>query len=164
MNVLASPAQLRASFLRWALFMVPLILLIALLIDTLQRRLARTLTNLAPALSTWAEGDFSRDIQLGKTNRELHDIEASLNRLRAYLVDLVGTIRGNAEQVAGSSRTLAELRKVVWPSRQQLISESVAVLLMVTIAREVLRFFQPRACKPESSSCQASSGPCTRFP
>ena len=89
--------------------MIGLILLIALLIDTLQRKLARTLTNLAPALSTWAEGDFSRDIQLGSTNRELHDIEASLNRLRAYLVDLVGTIRRNAEQVAGSSRTLADL-------------------------------------------------------
>jgi methyl-accepting chemotaxis protein len=89
--------------------MIGLILLIALLIDTLQRRLARTLTNLAPALSTWAEGDFSQDIQLGNTNRELHDIQASLNRLRAYLVDLVGTIRLNAEQVAGSSRTLAEL-------------------------------------------------------
>jgi methyl-accepting chemotaxis protein len=89
--------------------MIGLILLIALLIDTLQRKLARTLTNLAPALSTWAEGDFNRDIQLGKTNRELHDIQASLNRLRAYLVDLVGTIRLNAEQVAGSSRTLAEL-------------------------------------------------------
>ncbi|EJM51006.1 methyl-accepting chemotaxis protein [Pseudomonas sp. GM48] len=89
--------------------MIGLILLIALLIDTLQRKLARTLTNLAPALSTWAEGDFSRDIQLGNTNRELHDIEASLNRLRAYLVDLVGTIRLNAEQVAGSSRTLADL-------------------------------------------------------
>ncbi|MNS41600.1 Methyl-accepting chemotaxis protein CtpL [compost metagenome] len=89
--------------------MIGLILLIALLIDTLQRKLARTLTNLAPALSTWAEGDFSRDIQLGNTNRELHDIEASLNRLRAYLVDLVGTIRLNAQQVAGSSRTLADL-------------------------------------------------------
>jgi len=89
--------------------MIGLFLLIALLIDTLQRKLARTLTNLAPALSTWAEGDFSRDIQLGNTNRELHDIEASLNRLRAYLVDLVGTIRLNAEQVAGSSRTLADL-------------------------------------------------------
>ena len=89
--------------------MIGLILLIALLIDTLQRKLARTLTNLAPALSTWAEGDFSRDIQLGNSNRELHDIEASLNRLRAYLVDLVGTIRRNAELVAGSSRTLADL-------------------------------------------------------
>ena len=89
--------------------MIGLILLIALLIDTLQRRLARVLTNLAPALSTWAEGDFSQPIALGKTNRELRDIEASLNRLRAYLLDLVGTIRGNAEEVAGSSRALAEL-------------------------------------------------------
>ncbi|WLH69119.1 methyl-accepting chemotaxis protein [Pseudomonas sp. FP2309] len=89
--------------------MIGLILLIALLIDTLQRRLARVLTNLAPALSTWGEGDFSQPIALGKTNRELHDIEASLNRLRAYLVDLVGTIRGNAQEVAGSSRALAEL-------------------------------------------------------
>ena len=89
--------------------MIGLILLIALLIDTLQRKLARVLTYLAPLLSTWAEGDFSRDIQLGKTNRELQDIEASLNRLRAYLVNLVGTIRLNAEQVAGSSQTLAQL-------------------------------------------------------
>ena len=89
--------------------MIGLILLIALLIDTLQRKLARVLTYLAPLLSTWAEGDFSRDIQLGKTNRELRDIEASLNRLRSYLVNLVGTLRLNAEQVAGSSQTLAEL-------------------------------------------------------
>ncbi|AUZ44572.1 methyl-accepting chemotaxis protein [Pseudomonas orientalis] len=89
--------------------MIGLILLIALLIDTLQRRLARVLTALAPALSTWAEGNFSQPIGLGRTNRELRDIEASLNRLRAYLVDLVGTIRGNAEEVAGSSRALAEL-------------------------------------------------------
>jgi preprotein translocase subunit SecE len=29
---------------------------------------------------------------------------------------------------------LAELRKVVWPSRQQLFSESVAVILMVSIS------------------------------
>ena len=63
--------------------MIGLILLIALLIDTLQRRLARTLTSLAPALSTWAEGDFAEPIELGKTNRELHDIQESLNRLRA---------------------------------------------------------------------------------
>ena len=87
--------------------MIGLILLIALLIDTLQRRLTRTLTSLAPALSRWAEGDFAQAISLGKTNRELHDIQESLNRLRQYLVELVGTIRHNAEQVAGSSHALA---------------------------------------------------------
>ncbi|WP_353632765.1 methyl-accepting chemotaxis protein [Pseudomonas vranovensis] len=87
--------------------MIGLILLIALLIDTLQRRLARVLTNLAPALSRWAEGDFAEAISLGKSNREMHDIQDSLNRLRRYLVELVGTIRNNAEQVAGSSHALA---------------------------------------------------------
>nr|WP_254964213.1 MULTISPECIES: preprotein translocase subunit SecE [unclassified Cyanobium] len=30
--------------------------------------------------------------------------------------------------------TLAELQKVVWPSRQQLFSESVAVILMVSLS------------------------------
>ncbi|QBF24986.1 methyl-accepting chemotaxis protein [Pseudomonas tructae] len=87
--------------------MIGLILLIALLIDTLQRRLARVLSNLAPALSRWAEGDFSQAITLGRSNREMHDIQDSLNRLRVYLVELVGTLRHNAEQVAGSSHALA---------------------------------------------------------
>jgi preprotein translocase subunit SecE len=41
--------------------------------------------------------------------------------------------------------TLAELRKVVWPSRQQLFSESVAVILMVSLSAaaiaEIDRFY-----------------------
>ena len=89
--------------------MIGLILLSALAIDRIQRRLASVLTRLVPALSAWAQGDFGEDIRLGSGTRELCDIEESLNRLRAYLVDLVGTIRLHAEQVAGSSRTLADL-------------------------------------------------------
>ena len=89
--------------------MIGLILLIALLIDSIQRRLTNVLNRLVPALSAWAAGDFSVEIKLNPRTRELRDIEESLNRLRAYLVDLVGTIRGHAEQVAGSSRTLADL-------------------------------------------------------
>ena len=89
--------------------MIGLILLIAIIIDSIQRRLTKILTHLVPSLSAWAQGDFATDIRLGSQIRELTDIEASLNRLRAYLVDLVGTIRQHAEQVVGSSRTLAEL-------------------------------------------------------
>ncbi len=36
------------------------------------------------------------------------------------------------------SETQGELAKVVWPSRQQLISESVAVILMVTLVATVI--------------------------
>jgi preprotein translocase subunit SecE len=34
--------------------------------------------------------------------------------------------------------TIAELRKVVWPSRSQLFSESVAVILMVGLSAAVI--------------------------
>jgi len=36
------------------------------------------------------------------------------------------------------SETKEELAKVVWPARQQLISESVAVVLMVTLVATVI--------------------------
>ncbi|MDT4809201.1 Methyl-accepting chemotaxis protein CtpL [compost metagenome] len=89
--------------------MIGLILLIALAVDRIQRRLAQLLGQLVPALSTWAHGDFTAPIALSTRIRELHDIEDSLDRLRSYLVELVAGLRSHAEQVAGSSRSLAEL-------------------------------------------------------
>jgi preprotein translocase subunit SecE len=42
---------------------------------------------------------------------------------------------GAAPQPAGfAAATIDELRRVVWPSRQQLFSESVAVILMVGLS------------------------------
>ncbi len=89
--------------------MIALILLIALAIDSLQRRLARVLGQLVPALSAWADGDFSRPISLRTRTEDLRNLEYSLNRLRSFLAELVGAIHRRAEQVAGSSQTLAEV-------------------------------------------------------
>lgn len=42
--------------------------------------------------------------------------------------------QSNAEPSGFIPATVAELRKVVWPSRGQLFSESVAVILMVGLS------------------------------
>ncbi|MBG7253087.1 methyl-accepting chemotaxis protein [Pseudomonas aeruginosa] len=89
--------------------MIALILLIALAIDSLQRRLARVLGQLVPALSAWADGDFSRPISLRTRTEDLRNLEDSLNRLRSFLAALGGAIHRRAEQGAGSSQTLAEV-------------------------------------------------------
>ncbi|RRU76057.1 methyl-accepting chemotaxis protein [Stutzerimonas xanthomarina] len=86
-----------------------LILLIALAIDRLQRQLTRALGQLVPALSEWAEGDFASEARIESKIREIADIESSLNRLRSYLLGLVGTLRLQATQVAASSRSLDEM-------------------------------------------------------
>ena len=86
---------------------IALILLIALAIDQLQRRLTQALGQLVPALSSWAKGDFSQHVALRSNTPELIDIATSLNQLRGYLLGLVGTLREHAEEVSQSSHNLA---------------------------------------------------------
>ncbi|GAB6388219.1 methyl-accepting chemotaxis protein [Stutzerimonas marianensis] len=88
---------------------IALILLIALAIDQLQRRLTRALGRLVPALSSWAEGDFSQSVTLRSKTPELMEIATSLNQLRGYLLGLVGTLREHAEEVSQSSHNLAQM-------------------------------------------------------
>ena len=88
---------------------IALILLIALAIDQLQRRLTQALGRLVPALSCWAEGDFSQSVTLRSKTPELMEIATSLNQLRGYLLGLVGTLREHAEEVSQSSHNLAQM-------------------------------------------------------
>lgn len=46
--------------------------------------------------------------------------------------------KSESQVVSFVKATRQELTKVVWPSRQQLISESVAVILMVTLVATVI--------------------------
>ncbi|WJN58593.1 methyl-accepting chemotaxis protein [Pseudomonas sp. SO81] len=106
---------------------IGLILLIALGLDQIQRRLGNVLSRLAPALSTWAAGDFAANIQLQARTREMRDIEDSLNHLRRYLVELVGTIHQHAGEVAGSSRTLAELSQGLHGGAERQLADTAQI-------------------------------------
>lgn len=101
-----------------------LILLIALTIDRLQRRLTRALGQLVPALSSWAQGDFNEAVKLDSTISEMADIETSLNRLRGYLQQLVGTLRQHAQAVADSSHSLAEVSTALHDGARHQTSET----------------------------------------
>jgi methyl-accepting chemotaxis protein len=107
--VRAEHGRIQAEVRMLQVGIIMLILLIALAIDRLQRQLTRALGQLVPALSAWAEGDFASDARIESKIREIADIESSLNRLRNYLLDLVGTLRQQATQVAASSRSLDEM-------------------------------------------------------
>ena len=107
--------------------MIGLILLVVLSLDYIQRRLTNLLTRLAPALSNWAAGDFSGEMNLGTRTREMRAIEESLNHLRRYLVELVGTIHQHAGEVADSSRTLAELSQGLHGGAERQLADSAQI-------------------------------------
>ena len=133
--------------------MIGLILLIALAIDRIQRRISRVLGQLVPALSKWADGDFSSAIVIDSRIRELHDIEESLNHLRRYLVELVTSINGHAGEVASSSRSLAELSSGLHGSAQDQASDT-------TLIRDALGELEAtisQVAEDASQTAQASS-------
>jgi methyl-accepting chemotaxis protein len=130
--------------------MIGLILLIALLIDSLQRRLARLLTGLTASLSVWAEGNFAADIPLRSNTQELSDMAQSLNRLRSYLVNLVSSIRQHAEVVASSSHTLAELSGGLHQGAQRQVGDSAHI-------RDALSELQVNITQVASNASQAAT-------
>jgi methyl-accepting chemotaxis protein len=107
--------------------MIGLILLIALMVDRIQRHLTRALGRLVVALSAWADGDFAKPIALQTRTREMRDIEESLNHLRSYLVNLVGTIRDHAQQVAGSSHALAKLSSGLHSGAERQVGDTAQI-------------------------------------
>ena len=125
--VLAEHGRIRDEVRLIQGLVIALILLIALGLDQIQRRLSQVLSRLVPALSTWAAGDFSANVQIRTRTREMRDIEESLNHLRRYLVDLVGTIHQHAGEVAGSSRTLAELSQGLHGGAERQLADTAQI-------------------------------------
>lgn len=106
---------------------IGLILLIALGLDRIQRRLSTVLSHLAPSLSTWAAGNFAAEVKIHTRTREMRDIEESLNHLRRYLVELVGTIHQHAGEVAGTSQTLAELSQGLHGGAERQLADTAQI-------------------------------------
>jgi len=91
------------------LAIITLIILIALLIDRIQRSIANAISHFAPALSTYASGDFRTPVNTHSKTRELVQLEHSANQLRSYLIDLVTTVNQQAESLNGTSLQLDQL-------------------------------------------------------
>lgn len=58
--------------------------------------------------------------------------------VKAKNVNPASAENNNPDKANFVEETKQELAKVVWPSRQQLLSESVAVILMVTLVATVI--------------------------
>ncbi|MEH6492286.1 methyl-accepting chemotaxis protein [Halopseudomonas sp.] len=91
------------------LAIIALIILIALLIDRIQRSIANAISHFAPTLSTYASGDFRSAVRTHSNTRELVQLEQSANQLRNYLIELVATINQQAEALSDTSQQLGQL-------------------------------------------------------
>ncbi|GMQ53220.1 methyl-accepting chemotaxis protein [Halopseudomonas aestusnigri] len=88
---------------------IAMLILIAILIERMQRSLANGISQFAPVLSTYAGGDFTKPVATRSRVQELKQLEHSANQLRQYLIELVTTINQQAEALSGTSDDLERL-------------------------------------------------------
>lgn len=107
--------------------LILIILGIALTIDRVQRGFTAHLERLVPRLSAWAQGDFEQRIQIPSRIQEMQEIERSLNWLRDYLSQLITSLRQHAQNVAGSSQSLAGMSHELQKSARHQAAETAQI-------------------------------------
>ena len=82
-----------------------------------------------------------KDAKASKNAGESKANESKTGQAKAGQIKQAEALAPSSNKVAAFFQgTREELGKVVWPSRQQLISESLAVILMVTLSAGIIYF------------------------
>ncbi len=74
----------------------------------MSRRIIRPISVMSKKLKSFAEGDFTEGYQTDRTD-EIGAMGTAMNHMQQTLQKMVGTIRTNAAQVAGSSQDLSDV-------------------------------------------------------
>jgi methyl-accepting chemotaxis protein len=90
-----------------------IIILLALLIDFIQRSIVKRINTLVPYLREYAEGDFRQEVEVNAVTEEVQTLSNSANRLRDFLSGLVGEVQERTDSVDKISATLVTLAKDV---------------------------------------------------
>ncbi|WP_157678540.1 methyl-accepting chemotaxis protein [Oleiphilus messinensis] len=103
---------------------VLVIALVAFIIDTIQRGVIQRIKSLQPFLREYAEGDFSREVDILAKTEETKSLKDSANHLRLQLVSLVSDIGGHSSAVGVSSKTIADVAREVNSKTVQQLHET----------------------------------------
>ena len=87
------------------------IILIALLIDSVQRAIIGRIKEFVPHLDNFANGDFHETVDIATRTQELTALVGSANQLRSSMSALVGDLKGRAYNVSEVSSELSDLAK-----------------------------------------------------
>ena len=87
---------------------VVMIVILALLIDYIQRSIIRRIKDLVPYLRQYAEGDFRQGVDLQAKTEELKVLGESSNRLRNFMCKLVASVQQRSEAVKQISMELTQ--------------------------------------------------------
>jgi len=78
---------------------IVIIVLFSLMVDSTQRGIAKRIRSFVPYLTTYAEGDLTKDVDITAKTEEVKTLTDSANLLKANLVSLISAVKARSQNV-----------------------------------------------------------------
>lgn len=110
---------------------VAVILILALLIDFIQRNIIRRINDVVPYLARYAKGDFRQPVAMNAKSEELRLLTESANRLREYMCTLVASVQQRSESVKDISQDLSHFSENLSEQSNRQMQETSQILVAI---------------------------------
>ena len=110
---------------------VVVIILLALMIDFIQRSIIQRIKALVPYLSDYAQGDFTRTVAINAKTEELIILSESSNRLRTFMCKLVAAVQERSASVETISQDLSQFSKTLSEQSHQQMQETAKISVAI---------------------------------
>jgi methyl-accepting chemotaxis protein len=106
------------------LILIAFIILIAVLVDQIQRRVSGRIQQITPFFSNYSRGDFTQEFNLSATTAELQSLIRSGGRLRHYMLELLSAVKNQSLSLNQLTSQISDTSKAINRHCQEQVEET----------------------------------------
>jgi methyl-accepting chemotaxis protein len=107
--------------------LIAFIVLVAILVDQIQRRVSGRIQQITPYFSQYSRGDFTQDFTINAMTSELQSLIRSGGRLRQYMIELLTGMRDQAKSLNELSLHINDTSMNIDQHSQQQLEEATSI-------------------------------------
>ncbi len=106
---------------------ITLIILVAILVDQIQRRVAGRIEEITPYFSQYSRGNFVKEMKIKAVTSEIQSLIRSAGRLRQYIIELLTSMRTKSVSLDALSENINKTSEKINTHSQQQLDEATKI-------------------------------------
>ncbi|GLQ32417.1 methyl-accepting chemotaxis protein [Litoribrevibacter albus] len=137
--------------------LIGFIILVAVLVDQIQRRVANRIQQITPYFSRYSRGDFTEEFNVSAITTELQSLIRSGGRLRQYMIELLTSMRNQAHSLNDLSDNINQTSQDIHHHSQQQLTEATSIHSAMTEVNQTFQEVAKNAANAAEATVQANT-------
>ncbi|MFC3149807.1 methyl-accepting chemotaxis protein [Litoribrevibacter euphylliae] len=139
------------------LILIGFIIVIALLVDQIQRRVGGRIQEITPYFSRYSRGDFTQEFNVSAITSELQSLIRSGGRLREYMIELLTSMRNQAHSLTNLSNNISHTSESIHHHSQQQLEEATSIHASMTDVNQTFQQVAQNAAHAAEATVEANA-------